>query len=130
MTLQFRAKHDQPMPGKFGAYQGRGDGQIEGPRLTGEVVWDLYENQAASACEANLVGTIRTSDDAEINFDVLGFFTRVGGASTWSLISAVRFTSDEQRYARFDDCVGVIVGSFDMDAYTHRYRVLAPSYGA
>lgn len=130
MTLRYRAKHDRPMPGKFGAYLGRGDGRIEGPRLAGKVVWDLYESQAASACDANLVGTITTPDDAEIRFDVLGFFTRDEGASTWALRSAVRFATDDARYACFDDCVGMVVGRFDMDAYTHRYRVLTPRCGA
>lgn len=126
MTLEYRAKHDRPEGGKFGTYLGRGDGTIEGPRLAGTVVWDLYENQGPSACDVNVVGTIRTFDDAEIRFDVLGFFKRGEDDGTWSLSSAVRFSTDDARYACFDDCVGLITGTFDAASYSHRHRVFAP----
>lgn len=130
MTLQYRSKHDQPEAGKFGKYLGRGDGAIEGSQLAGEVTWDLYENQGQSACDANLVGTIRTLDEAEVRFDVLGFFKRNTHERSWSLSSAVRFSTDDERYACFNDFIGTMTGIFDMDSYTHRYRVFAPVCGA
>lgn len=126
MNLVFRAKHDSPQPGKFGTYLGRGDGVVKGEMINGEVIWDLYENQSSAACDANLVGIIKTDDGAEIRFDVLGFFKRRHDTGYWDLSSAVRFMTSEPRYECFDECVGLISGHFDMESYTHEYRITVP----
>lgn len=126
MKLTYQAKHDIPLPGKFGAYLGRGDGVVHGEMITGAVVWDLYENQRTTTCDANLVGTIHTQNGAEISFDMLGYFKRRPDTPFWDLFSAIRFKTTDPRYECFNECVGQVAGYFDMNRHIHEYRIAAP----
>ena len=123
LTLKYRDKPEAAPAGKFGTYLGRGDGTIEGRMLSGAVTWDLFEDQGATACDVNLVGTITTAEGAAVRFEVLGYFSRQDGSSRWRLASGIRFQSDDPRTAPLDNLLGVMEGEFDMESYVHRYSI-------
>ena len=125
IELHYRRKGEKPPPAKFGSYLGQGDGTIAGPVVSGGIVWDLFEDQAETGCEAHFVGRITTPDHASIDFDVIGFFTPAKEPKKWSLSAAIRFQTHDPRYRSLDNCLGTIVGEFDMVTYTHRYVVYA-----
>jgi hypothetical protein len=130
MELRYRRKADDPPQAKFGTYLGQGDGTVSGELIAGAVTWDLFEDQGDAACDANLIGQIRTEDGAEVGFEILGFFKRAGDRKTWTMTSAIRFRSADARYRSLDDCIGVIRGTFDPDSYVHRYEILVPNDAA
>ncbi len=129
LELTYKSKREDPPEGKLGVYLGGGDGVIVGRAITGAVVWDLFENEGAAVCDANFVGAIATGDGADVGFEILGFFRREEGSSLWRLASAIRFATGDPRYGHLDNAIGLIEGSFDMDAYVHNYRILMPDPG-
>ena len=123
MTLKYRDKPEAGPEGKFATYLGRGDGTIEGCALSGAVSWDLFEDRETTGCKVNLVGTITTAEGTAVRFEVLGYFSRPDGSSSWRLASGIRFRSDDPRYAPLDNLLGVMEGEFDMQSYVHRYSI-------
>lgn len=79
MELGYRGNNERPPPAVFGNDLGQGIGEIAGSLISGAVTWDLYENQSATTCEVNMLGTIPADSDREIGFDILGFFSRDEG---------------------------------------------------
>ncbi len=126
MELRYRGKNERPPPAVFGNYLGQGDGEIAGSLISGAVTWDLYENQSATACEVNMVGTIRTDSAREIGFDILVFFTRDEGASVWRMASAIRFNESAEGGDAAVNRTGLLEGTFDTESYTHNYRIFMP----
>ncbi len=127
MELHYRGKNEQPPPAVFSTYLGQGDGEIAGSLFSGAVTWDLYENQSATACEVNMVGTIRTDSAREIGFDILGFFTRDEGASVWRMASAIRFNESAEGGDAAVNRTGLVEGTFATKSYTHNYRIYLPA---
>jgi hypothetical protein len=127
MELRYRGKNEQPPPAVFGSYLGQGDGEIAGSLFTGAVTWDLYENQSATGCEMNMLGTIRTDAEREIGFDILGFFIRDEGAPVWRLASAIRFREPAEGGDPAVNLTGLVQGTFDTKSYTHNYRIFMPA---
>jgi hypothetical protein len=123
MQLKFQGKAKEPPEGKLGTYLGGGDGTVQGPRLAGTVVWHLHENQGRSTCDAHFAGRIRTGDGANIDFEALGFFRREDDPVFWTLSSAIRFTTENPRYAWLDGTLGFTCGRFDMTTCTHELAV-------
>ena len=111
----------------FGRYLGRGDGEYEGTDLAGPVEWDLFEEQGSEVCEAFLRGKVTAGDGAHVDFEILGFFGRESGTKVWTLASAIRFTTDAPRYAHYQNLVGVMTGTFDMETYEHHYVIYRPA---
>lgn len=127
MELHYRGKNEQPPPAVFGTYLGQGDGEIAGSLISGAVTWDLYENQSATACEVNMLGTIRTDSEREIDFDMLGFFTRDEGDPVWLLASAIKFRGPAKSGEAAVNRTGLVEGTFDTNSYTHNYRIYMPA---
>lgn len=123
MTLHYRGQSDAPPTGKLGRYLGDGDGTVDGEALRGRVVWSLFENQGAMACDASMIGRIETDEGAVIRFETLGFFQREADTQIWLLTAAIRFTTEHERYADFDGRTGWLTGQFDMQSYVHHYNL-------
>lgn len=126
IEMNFKEKRDDPPPGKFALYLGSGDGSINGRGITGNIDWNLYEDQSKAICDVHFIGMITTDDSAEIEFEALGFFMREGESSLWSLTSGIKFSTDNENYSYLDNRVGVMEGKFDMDAYVHNHAIYLP----
>ncbi len=127
--LQYRG----PVPPNSAAHGigkpvGAGDGTANGERIRGTVRWSLFENATTPGlCEANHVGVIETEDGARIEFSSLGYYRRFNGngSTCWSLLAALRFETQDQRYALLNSVDGILEGEFDMDTGRTRARAFA-----
>jgi len=127
--LQYRGPvaPDSPFRGA-GSPVGAGDGIASGGRIRGRIRWSLFENTTrASLCEANHVGVIETQDGARIEFSSLGYFRRLNGngPNQWTLLAALRFETQDQRYALLNSVEGILEGEFDMDTGRTQARAYA-----
>lgn len=130
VRLQYKeGKPAVSMNGKVGDYVGSGEGSVSGANIRGDVHWTLFEAVRPGACDSNLFGVITTEDGAEIRFDTMGFFRRPDKERShlWVTSAAVRFETDDVRYAWLTDILGVWEGTLDMRSYKHHYRVFAPA---
>lgn len=110
--------------GNIGTRLGSGDGRFDGSRLRGTIRWDIYEKQGRSQCETNIAGVIETDDGAQISFDSLGFgmVPDTSSPHRWSMVAALRFESEDQRYTWLNTFLALWEGEFDMQTGRHRYR--------
>jgi Protein of unknown function (DUF3237) len=110
--------------GRGGEYIGSGDGTVKGPRISGTVRWDLFEEQEEALCRSNLTGVIETDDRAQIQFDSRGFFIKPdkSNPNKWITSAAVYLHTADQRYKWLNARLAVWVGEFDMEALRHHYQ--------
>ena len=69
---------------------------------------------------------IETDDGAHIRFDSHGFALPPRVGATWTVAAAVRFTTDDQRYAWLQSMPATWQGEFDEATATARYRAFRP----
>ena len=127
LRLKWRTRPDEAPEGKFGRYLGRGDGTFLADGLTGDVTWDLFEDQGETTCDANFSGRIVSDRGGEIGFEMLGFFRRDPDAKIWTLASAIRFQSEDPRHQFLCDRPAFATGEFDLEVYEHRYSIYLPA---
>jgi hypothetical protein len=106
-----------------GRLVGSGTGRIDGPGIHGALRWSNFEQVLDDHCRLAVVGDIQTDDRAHVTFDSQGF--ALSGAErggTWQVGAAVRFTTDDHRYAWLVAAPTVWLGEFDERTATARYR--------
>ena len=128
LDLTFREGMSEVVPdaGRPGEYLGSGEGSAVGPDLTGSVRWDLSEHSGETACEMFFSGVIDTEDGASIRFDTSGYGTvpdPKGAPGLWEATAAVRFRTDDPRYAWLTGRPATWEGQLDTNTYRHRYRI-------
>ncbi len=130
---------DIPMEGRTGDFIGKGEGTINGEKISGTILWQFYAEDCAylwvkegqpppadqHLCKTNPGGIITTTDGAKIKFDAKGYGFR-GADSTrshiWFLTAALQFNTDDERYKWLNTKLGVWEGRFDEKANTANYR--------
>lgn len=123
--LQFRegAPAIDESAGKVGKYLGSGDGFVAGEKIRGTIKWDLFEEQGEKACDVNINGLIKTEDNAQIHFSVLGVFSKEGAGPKWHISSGVQFETTAKQYQWLNSVLGTWEGEFNMDSYTQEFQV-------
>lgn len=127
LRLKWRTRPDEAPEGKFGRYLGRGDGTFVADGLSGNVTWNLFEDQGEAMCDANFRGRIVGDEGGEIDFEMLGFFRRDPDAKIRTLASAIRFQSEDPRYQFLCDRPAFATGEFDLEVYEHQYKIFLPA---
>lgn len=106
-----------------GALVGSGDGTVAGPALAGTIRWTLFEHPGELVCAMSPTLQIDTHDGAEIRAEGRGFAARDGTeANEWRVAAALRFRSDDARYAWLDGALGLWEGEFDAAHHRAQYR--------
>jgi hypothetical protein len=115
--------------GRIGQYLGSGEGTVSGDRLMGTVRWDLYEVVGETRCETNFAGIIKTSDEAQIQFEAKGYgmVRDSEKPNTWTMVAALQFDTSDRAYAWLNNTIAVWDGEFDMESDRHHYQVYAQS---
>ncbi len=127
MKLQHKKEmtEENPESGKLGKYLGSGDGTVKGSKINGTVIWNLYENQSPTVCDANIGGTITTDDGLDIQFNCLGFFKKDDVGSKWRMIAGAQFSTTADQYKWLNSILASWEGEFDMSTYKHNYSVFS-----
>lgn len=110
--------------GRVGKYIGSGTGKAKGPRIVGDISWDLFEKSDGSICETNFKGVITTEDKAEIKFDVMGLYLRPEAPSPiWKLSGGVKFSTTNENYDWINKVLGTWEGVMDETKYQAQFTV-------
>lgn len=105
-------------------YIGSGDGQVTGSALSGSVIWDLFEEQGDTVCDARLVGVIETENQEKVSFETIGLFKRPDPKSSkWHLASDALFTAPAGAYTWLHEARAKWMGFVDAESYRHEYAV-------
>ncbi|HEY4674440.1 MAG TPA: DUF3237 family protein [Candidatus Bathyarchaeia archaeon] len=113
---------------RAGEYIGSGEGKIKGPKISGTVSWDIFEEREETLCRSSLLGEIETDDTAKICFDSRGFFIQPdkSNVNRWITSASVHFDTADQRYKWLNTLLAVWEGEFDMEKGRHHYQAYAP----
>ncbi|HEX9304661.1 MAG TPA: DUF3237 family protein [Thermoanaerobaculia bacterium] len=115
-----------PSDGRIGELVGSGDGRVTGPRLTGKLRFSLFEKVGETACHMDTGAVLQTDDGAQIRIDGTGFALRRGhDRDLWITAQALRFRTDDPRYAWLNHVAGLWAGTADLEAGSARARVFA-----
>jgi len=114
VKMQFKQDQKALDQSSFGDYIGSGVGTAEG-KLSGEVVWDLFETKSGNVCETKFKGVIDTKS-GEIKFTVFGLYLLPDIGTIWKFTGAVRFETDIEDYKWLTKIAASWNGTFDQQS--------------
>lgn len=101
-----------------GMLVGSGDGTLAGPALAGSLRWTLFKQPGELVWAMSPTLQIETNDGALIRADGRGFAAREAvEARDWRVAAALRFRTDDTRYAWLDGALGLRAGDFDSERH-------------
>jgi len=119
-----------PIGDKVGQLVGGGDGTLAGPRVRGTVRWSNYETTGLDqVCALQVPGVIQTHDGAEIRFEGREFAMPLSeGSQQWRVAGALRFKTDDLRYAWLNDTFALVSGTFDYETGLAHWTAFVPRH--
>jgi hypothetical protein len=111
--------------GKLGDYLSSGEGSVFGPNISGEVLWDLFQEQGEVVCGSNLRGIIKSDDGSQIGFESVGYMKRpdMTKPTVWLTTASFKLETEAIHLAWMNDKLAILQGKFDMASNRHSYRI-------